>query len=1157
MSQTRTTTTTTTPTPAVRHTATVIAEALGQHPPTDEQRAMIEAPLEPLLVVAGAGSGKTETMAGRVVYLVANGLVAPEQVLGLTFTRKAAAELAQRVRLRLRRLHAVGLVTPADGEEAAAATAADLTASTGPDRPVTAGGTGLDVDRPHIATYNSFAGGIARDHALRVGADPDARLITEAAAWQLVDDLVQGWVEDLPTDRSPATITNAVLALAGALNEHLLDPREARELLEDLCRDLVERQPEGNKKDPYAEVAKAARSVQERMALMDLVAAYAARKRDRGLMDFGDQVALAARIATDVPAVGGQLRDQYRVVLLDEYQDTSVAQLRLLSSLFGAGHPVTAVGDPNQAIYGWRGASAASLATFPETFRRGDGTPAMTLALSTSWRNDRAILDAANTVAAPLRTARTDGPAVTVPVLRARPGAGPGEVLGGYLLGQADEAAQVAAFLAARWTPSSPETAAVLCRKRSQFPDVVQALRAAGLPARVLGLGGLLATPEVVDLRATLQAAHDAGRGDALMRLLTNLRLGAADLHALQDWARELARTAAAELTDDDARRLDPREESSLAEAVDRPPAAGWTSRRGHTMSAAGAARVRRLGGTLRQVRAMTYLPLPELVTATEQLLGLDIEVAARAGTGGGTARTGLDAFTEVAASFAADADQPTLGAFLAWLDAAEERERGLDAAEPAADEPDSSVVQVLTVHAAKGLEWDIVAVPGLVESHFPGYDGRPSADGTVTDGGWLTDVRELPYPLRGDADSLPELDLLGAVTHKDVEEARKQFRAEAGAHQVAEERRLAYVALTRARSTLLLTGSWFRTGKTPLPPSRFLTEPYSLGQVADMPVPDDATTASGATTAPGASTVANAAPHPPTAWEPRPADEVENPALTQEVTAQWPTDPLGARRAGLENAAAAVRQAAAQHEHPLLDDGEGGAADPVTARWLQDARLLLAERDVTRTGAHEVPLAGHLSASAVVGLVANPHEFARDRRRPVPTEPTVVSRRGTRFHEWVEHFYGQGALLDIEEVPGSGEDLTDTPLSDDELTRLQRTFAASVWAERVPLAVEVDLETPVAGTIVRCRIDAVFDGPDGVEVVDWKTGRPPRTPSELAEREMQLALYRLAWSRATGTPLERVRAAFYYAGADATVRAGALSEDEIVARITAAIAAG
>ncbi|MDD9205822.1 3'-5' exonuclease, partial [Georgenia sp. 10Sc9-8] len=467
-------------------------------------------------------------------------------------------------------------------------------------------------------------------------------------------------------------------------------------------------------------------------------------------------------------------------------------------------------------------------------------------------------------------------------------------------------------------------------------------------------------------------------------------------------------------------------------------------------------------------------------------------------------------------------------GAFLAWLDAAEAHERGLDAVEP---EADPGAVQVLTVHAAKGLEWDVVAVPGLVESQFPSYDGTPAPDGSVNAAGWLTSLRELPYPLRGDAESLPRLDLSSCVTHADVRDACVQLRADGGTHRVAEERRLAYVAMTRARHTLLLSGSWFRGGKTPLPPSRFLREPWAAGQVQDAG--EDA-------------------------WAPEPEDGAANPALTEVVEAVWPDDPLGPRRGRLERAALAVHEAirAEQDGRPVLPPVHQ-VGDPVARRWLRDAELLLAERAERAHHEQEVDLGGHVSASGVVNLLADPRGFARDRRRPVPTEPTVVSRRGTRFHEWVEHFYGAASLLDVEELPGGltpGE-LTDLP--DAELRRLQETFAASPWATRTPVAVEVDLETPVAGTHVRCRIDAVFDDEHGVEVVDWKTGRPPATAEEVGEREMQLALYRLAWSRTSGTPLAQIGAAFYYVGHDRTVRAGALSEDEIVERITQALAAG
>ncbi|PYG00552.1 DNA helicase-2 / ATP-dependent DNA helicase PcrA [Georgenia satyanarayanai] len=1065
----------------VRHSPADIARALGQHVPTEEQQAVIEAPLAPQLVVAGAGSGKTETMSARVVYLVANGQVRADEVLGLTFTRKAAAELSDRVRLRLRQLRRAGLLAVEDAR--------------------------MDVDRPTIATYNSFAADIAKEHALRIGMDPDARLVTEAGAWQLADGVVQGWHAALDVDATPGSVTEAVLSLSGALAEHLLSTDDAREQLEQLTGSLTDATPAGRAKEPYADTRKAVVSLRERLALLDLVDAYARAKREHGVMDFADQVAMAARIAQAVPAVGQALREQYPLVLLDEYQDTSVAQLQLLSSVFGDGHAVTAVGDPNQAIYGWRGAAAAALADFPAQFpslgRAGqEHTP--TRYLRTSWRNDARILAVANRVSGPLRLPEDGAPApVEVPELVARPGAGEGRVLGGYAESTSEEVAGIADFFVERWAPE--QTAAVLCRTRSQFTGVVEALRARGVPVEVLGLGGLLAAPEVVDVRAALEAAHDASRGDSAMRLLTGAGLGAADLHVLGAWARSLAAATGA------------KGEASVVEAVDQPPAAGWHAPSGAVLTADGLRRVRRLGDLLRQVRSLSYLSLPEVVAHTITLMGLDIEVAARAGRVPAHARGNLDAFVDVAASFAADTGAG-LGTFLGWLDAAEERERGL---EPVDADPEPGAVQVLTVHAAKGLEWDVVAVPGMVESQFPSYKGRPSADGAVSSAGWLTDRTSLPYPLRGDAESLPALDIPPAPTHADVRDALAQLRRDGGRHAVGEERRLAYVAVTRARHTLLLTGSWFRTGKTPLPPSRFLTEPRDAGLVEEAP--------------PG--------------WTAQPAEDAVNPSLERVVAATWPLDPLGERRGRLEAAAVAVRTATGLPPEPAGD----------VARWARDAALLLREREEARAAGLEVSLGTHLSASGVVGLAEDPHAFALERRRPMPSAPSEHASVGNLFHAWVEEYYGAPSLLDVEGADalfGTEEPAERPAGAAPDLEELKRTFTTSAWATRRPVAVEVDLETAVAGTVVRCRIDAVFDDEQGLQVVDWKTGAPPRDAHTLASRELQLALYRLAWSRHTGRPVEEIGAAFYYVGADRTLEAGRLPEEEIERRLGAALAA-
>ena len=514
----------------MRHSAQSIADALGNPAPTVEQLAVIEAPMRPLLVVAGAGSGKTETMASRVVWLVANGYVEPDQVLGLTFTRKAATELAERIARRLRRLRHVGMWTPAQEQDGAEVL----------------GGT------PTVSTYHSYAGRLVREHALRLGVEPESRLLSEAAAWQFAAEVVErhdGPMDDVPFAAS--TIINAVVDLAGEMAEHLLVPADLVTLI-DRFEARVSRLPKGASRARALPkvVAEAMTALKARRQVLPLVDGYLELKRSRDALDFADQMALAATLAQRFPDIGSMERQRFRAVLLDEFQDTSEAQLVLLRHLFvavGEPVPVTAVGDPNQSIYGWRGASATTLTRFPREFADAAGD-ADVLPLSTSWRNDNAILSAANITSAPLRHKST----VDVKVLRPRADAGTGRLLAARLLTTEAEAAHVAGWIANHWLDERARptgvSAAVLCRKRSQFGAVIDALERAGLPVEVVGLGGLLNTPEVSDIVALLWVVQDPTRGDQLMRLMTGplCRLGAADLDGLAAWSRVLQHRHAA-----------------------------------------------------------------------------------------------------------------------------------------------------------------------------------------------------------------------------------------------------------------------------------------------------------------------------------------------------------------------------------------------------------------------------------------------------------------------------------------------------------------------------------------------------------------------------------------------------------------------------------
>jgi DNA helicase-2/ATP-dependent DNA helicase PcrA len=453
------------------------------------------------VVVAGAGSGKTETMAARVAWLVANQLVAPEAVLGLTFTRKAASELNARVRLRLGALASHPDTDPVLRER-------------------------LAVTAPTVATYHGYAAGIVAEHGLRIGVEPGAGVLGPAMCWGQAASVVAGHTGDMSdVALGLVTTTEDVLQLAAELGEHDISPTALRTWTARLEQQVHGYPDAGKKKGPYAEVLKVLARQRARVALLPMVEAFEARKRSAGAIDYADQVAFAARVAVTSPEVGRRERARWRVVLLDEYQDTSVGQLRMLEALFGGpgGHPVLAVGDPRQSIYGWRGASAGTIERFGRTFPGTADRPAERLTLSTSWRNDRAVLAVANTVAAAL-----PDPDQPLPDLAPSPVAGPGEVHCGLYETVAEETEALADLLAERWhagtAAGTRPTVAVLARRRAQLPGIAAALRERGLPVEVVGLGGLLDVPEVSDVVATLRVLVDPSAGDALGRLLTGAR---------------------------------------------------------------------------------------------------------------------------------------------------------------------------------------------------------------------------------------------------------------------------------------------------------------------------------------------------------------------------------------------------------------------------------------------------------------------------------------------------------------------------------------------------------------------------------------------------------------------------------------------------------
>ncbi|WP_055585720.1 ATP-dependent DNA helicase [Streptacidiphilus griseoplanus] len=1038
-----------------------LKELLGI-PFTAQQLAAITAPMAPAVVVAGAGSGKTTVMAARVVWLVGRGLVRPEQVLGLTFTNKAAGELAERVRTALARAGVSGTEPGEDGDI---------------------------LGEPEISTYHAFAGRLLTEHGLRIGIEPDVRLLADATRFQLAARVLQ-------SARGPytaltgtvPTVVAELLALDGELAEHLVDPERLRAYDLALLDELAE------VKLTNEELRRVPEAARGRGELLGLVEEYRRRKQAAGLMDFGDQIAAAATLAQTRPEVGRLLRDQFRVVLLDEYQDTSVAQRLLLAGLFGrgpeydGGHPVTAVGDPCQAIYGWRGASVANLDEFPEHFPRADGVPAARYSLSENRRSGGRLLDFANRLAAPLREMHEG-----VEALRPAPGAEQdGFVRCALLPGHTEEVDWLADSIAHLVrTGTAPGRIAVLCRGGAAFPDIHAALVERGIPVEVVGLSGLLHLPEVADLVATCEVLQDPTANAALVRLLIGprWRIGPRDLALLGRRARDLVRVergGGADRLAEAVAEADPTEVVSLADALETFLHPGTVSEQDELpFSAEARVRFARLAREIRELRRSLADPLMDVLHRVLAVTGLDVELAASPHALAARRRETLHAFLDVAASFADLDGDPSLGAFLAFLRAAQEYDRGLDNTLPGGED----TVKVLTAHKSKGLEWDVVAVPGLVKDVFP--SSRPRER-------WTSRRQVLPYALRGDADTLPAAPPWTA-------KGLKEFTAALRGQTATEELRLGYVAFTRPRSLLLASGHWWGASrKRPLGPSDFLEQ---LREHCERP---------------GAAGEVEV-------WADPPEDGAENPALVSAAELPWPL-PLDPSAREARRLAAGVVRSRLDGLVPQQPSQVRTVEDRrVVESWDRDLTVLLGELERSRRAVAEVPLPASLSASQMMRLAADPDGFARELARPMPRPPQPAARRGTRFHAWVEARFEPLMLIEPDGLPGAEDDGIE---DERDLARLKEAFLRTPYAERTPYQVEAPFQLVLGGRVVRGRIDAVYraEGGDATspqgprfEVVDWKTNR-----RETAD-PLQLAIYRLAWAEQQGVPLEQVTAAFLY----------------------------
>ncbi len=949
--------------------------------PTAQQRAIIEYPPVPLRVVAGAGTGKTTTIVERLAAGVRRG-GDPTRALGITFTNKAADELRTRLRT------AIG-----DRED------------------------GREVE---VATYHGFASSILDEFGAFVGYEPTTALMDEGHRSELAYRVLRG-LESTDLDLSSLRKRKEeLLVVADTMTANLLTAHDVAVLapgdLDEVWR--------------------------KRIALAQAADAYAAAKRDLNFLEFNDLIKLAVEIVEGFEGVASEIAERYDTVLLDEYQDTDPAQRRLLTSVFGGGIAVTAVGDADQTIYEWRGASLENFTDFPQHFPRPDGQPTETLPLSINRRSDTIVLDMANAIQALLPRIEASKP------LSPHEDATAGNLSVGWFAADDDEAHWIADEIHGRHDAGVAWCdVAILCRKRSTIPAIVYALRKAEIPYSVSSMGELLTIPEVADLLAWLRLLANPADEPSLLRICIGgmFRIGMRDISRLARWCGHI-------------------EGRNLAVALEHLDEVEDLSRQGRD-------RLKRFRAMHTDLHARAQmLSVPRILAMTIERLGFWDEVAAQPPANAVTARVNIGRFSSLAHRWRPLDGKPTLAAFLRYIDALADATPG-EELEAAAD-LSADVVQVITAHAAKGLEWPIVFLPSLAAGTFP------TVVRTYDDPGKSPLV--LPYQLRLDRSSFAEAE--AAASQADRKAVLKARHDDA-------EWRLAYVAVTRAKHELIMTGhAWDRDVTRPRMPSPLLEMAHEL---------DGATTP-----------VWTEDPGP----KPEPKPREEPPDAPDPL---FPTDWAGALKA-------------------RIDDPQWIAANyPDMADTVQDRsnQLIMKIENLQVPEAEKSTAPLSTSVTNLVALAECPLKFKWIHHDRLPRRPRISAVRGTEFHRQVElHNLGVVALddpsVDAYDAVVFDADAAPVPDKHDPWD----AFVASRFHDLRARFAEVPFVLSLEGGTIRGKIDAIYEKDDGTwEIVDYKSGR--RRDNEARNVQLEAYAVAVADGAVAGVVPENMEITFAYFG--------------------------